>query len=309
MKTKIIIAGVGGVGGYFGGLLAKHFEGDKHVEIYFVARGEHLKAIQSKGLTVIKGEKEFIAKPKLATDSPAEIGIADILIMATKSYDLEAMLDQLSPCIDKNTILLPLLNGVDSRERIQRRYPENFVLEGCVYIVARLKQAGVVENVGPMQTLYFGPDDPANNRIRAFEQLLKEAGIEAFLAPNISEVMWEKFMFISPTATATSYYNKSIGELMSDPETLEAVTTLMEEIKQVAHSKQIVVPDGITEKSLTKLRGMPFTATSSMHSDFQNRKPNTELEALTGYVIKEAQRYNLEVPSYIEMHKTLQAIT
>jgi 2-dehydropantoate 2-reductase len=84
-KTKIIIAGIGGVGGYFGGLLANHFYNNENVEISFVARGEHLKEIQKNGLKVIKGENEFIAKPHIATDNPAEIGIANFIIITTKS--------------------------------------------------------------------------------------------------------------------------------------------------------------------------------------------------------------------------------
>ena len=107
MKTKIIIVGIGGVGGYFGGLLAKHFYGRKDVEINFVARGGHLKEIQKNGLKVLKGDREFIAKPTLATDHPAEIGIANFIIITTKSYDLELIIKQLRPCINPDTIILP----------------------------------------------------------------------------------------------------------------------------------------------------------------------------------------------------------
>ena len=74
-KTKIIIAGIGGVGGYFGGLLAKQFSESNEIEIYFLARGENLKQIQKNGLKVIKGDTRFIVKPKLATDNANEIGI------------------------------------------------------------------------------------------------------------------------------------------------------------------------------------------------------------------------------------------
>ena len=98
--TKIIIAGIGGVGGYFGGLLAKKFYKSATAEINFIARGEHLKEIQNNGLKVITGETEFIAKPHIATNEPSEIGIADFIIVCTKSYDLEQTIKQLKPCID-----------------------------------------------------------------------------------------------------------------------------------------------------------------------------------------------------------------
>lgn len=304
-KTKIIIAGIGGVGGYFGGLLASHFYDNEKVEINFFARGQHLKEIQANGLKVIKGEIEFIAKPTLATDNPVEIGISDFIIITTKSYDLEAVIKQLRPCINQDTIILPLLNGVDSKERIKDIFPDNIVLDGCAYIVSRLKQVGVIENSGNIQTLYFGLDNFVNDKLLLLENLLKEANIEISLSKNISTIIWEKFIFISPTATATSYFDKCIGELIADNEKLKMTTTLIEEVKQIAKAKQIYVSDDITEKTVNKLKALPFETTSSMHTDFKNNKPNNELKSLTEYVIKEGRKYNLATPMYMEMYEEL----
>ncbi|OWY26184.1 2-dehydropantoate 2-reductase [Sphingobacteriales bacterium UPWRP_1] len=304
-KTKIIIAGIGGVGGYFGGLLANHFYDNENVDINFFARGQHLKEIQVNGLKVTKGKSEFIAKPTLATDNPAEIGISDFIIITTKSFDLEAVIKQLRPCINQDTIILPLLNGVDSKERIKDIFPDNIVLDGCAYIVSRLKQVGVIENSGNIQTLYFGLDNLVNERLLLLENLLKEANIEAFLSINISTIIWEKFIFISPTATATSYFDKCIGELIADNEKLKMTTTLIEEVKQIAKAKQIYISDDIIEKTVNKLKALPFETTSSMHTDFKNNKPNNELKSLTEYVIKEGRKYNLATPTYMEMYVEL----
>lgn len=306
MKTKIIIAGIGGVGGYFGGLLAKHFYDKEDVEINFVARGGHLKEIQKNGLKVIKGNTEFIAKPTLATDNPAEIGIANFIIITTKSYDLETIVQQLQPCINQDTIILPLLNGVDSKERINNILPDNTVLEGCAYIVSRLKKAGVIENSGNIQTLYFGLDKLIDKRLLLLESLFKEANIEAFLSDNISTIIWEKYIFISPTATATSYFDKCIGEVLADKEKSEIIRALIEEVKQLAKAKGVFVSDDITEKTLNKLKALPFEATSSMHRDFKNNNPTNELLSLTGYVVYERQKYNLETPTYLTTYAELE---
>jgi 2-dehydropantoate 2-reductase len=305
-KTKIIIAGIGGVGGYFGGLLANHFYDNENVEISFVARGEHLKEIQKNGLKVIKGENEFIAKPHIATDNIAEIGIVDFIIIATKSYDLETIIQQLRPCVNQDTIVLPLLNGVDSKERIKKILPDNIVLDGCVYIVSRLKQYGVIENSGNIQTLYFGLDNIVNEKLLLLENLFKEANIEASLSRNISTIIWEKFIFISPTATATTYFDKSIGEVLSDKEHYATITELIEEVKQIAKAKQIVISEDITEKTLKKLQSLPLVTTSSMHSDFKNKKSNNELQSLTGYVLREGVKYNLETPIYNRTYAALE---
>ncbi|MBK8955224.1 MAG: 2-dehydropantoate 2-reductase [Saprospiraceae bacterium] len=304
-KTKIIIAGIGGVGGYFGGLLAHHYDNHDHIEINFIARGAHLEEIRKNGLKVIQGGQEFIAKPHLVTDNPAEIGIADFIVIATKSYDLETIIQQLQICINQDTIILPLLNGVDSRERIKKILPANMVLDGCVYIVSRLKQVGVVENIGNIQTLYFGLDHLVNDRLHLLENLLKRANIEASLSTTISTIIWEKYIFISPTATATSYLDKCIGELLSETGYLSLLTQLIEEVIQIALANQIAISEHIAEKTINKLKGLPFSATSSMHSDFKNNNPKNELQSLTAYVINQGRKYNLETPTYIKAYDLL----
>jgi 2-dehydropantoate 2-reductase len=138
MKTKTIIAGIGGVGGYFGGVLAKCFEVDEDVSVCFLARGSHLEAIRLNGLRVIKVGVQFVARPAVASDEADELGVAEVIVICTKSYDLEATVEQLKPCINEHTIILPLLNGVDITERIKSILPNNIVLQGCAYIVSRL---------------------------------------------------------------------------------------------------------------------------------------------------------------------------
>ena len=302
---KIIIAGIGGVGGYFGGLLAKYYYQNENVIIDFFARGQHLEEIQKNGLKVIKSKNEFIAIPNIATDNPKEMGIADLIIICTKSYDIETVIQQLRPCIDKETVILPLLNGLDSKEKIKRVFPNNIVLEGCVYIVSRLKQFGVVENSGNIQELYFGLDNFPDDKLQLFENVFRKANIEATNSNNISKIIWEKFIFLSPTATATSYYDKCIGEILEDKESFETLIGLIDEVKLIAKAKQIIVSDDIANQTLRKLKTFSFETTSSMHSDFKNNKKNTELESLIGYVLDEGVKYNIDTPKYKKIYSAL----
>lgn len=304
-KIKIVVAGIGGVGGYFGGKLARCFQHSDEVEVHFIARGEHLKEIKNNGLRVIEQKGEFVVVPRSVTDNAADVGVADYIIVCTKSYDLENMLQQLQPCIGSDTVILPLLNGVDSCERIKALLPHNPVLEGCVYIVSRIAQPGVVENTGNIQKLYFGADDVENSRQELLEQMLTEAGIEATRSPDILQVLWEKYIFISPTATATSFFNSSIGALVADEEQLKTTTALIEEVKQLSKAKRIVIPGDITERTINKLRSFPFDATSSMHRDFREGKHANELESLTGFVVRMSEAHNIATPVYRQMYEQL----
>ncbi|MGW9686288.1 ketopantoate reductase family protein [Flagellimonas sp. 2504JD1-5] len=304
--TKILIAGIGGVGGFFGGLLAKQFEDSKAVEVHFLARGAHLEQIQKSGLQVIEGDEQFVAIPKLATDDAHQIGEVNYIIVSTKSYDLEQTIQQLSPCIGPQTVILPLLNGVDCRERIQKLLPNNLVCDGCVYIIARLSRPGVVENFGNIKKLFFGVEGISDPRLEVLEKLFQEAGVEVTLTPQIEKVIWEKFVFISVTATATTYFDEPVGPIVADTDKRNTVIALVNEVAQIAKQKGIIISSNMAEQVLAKLESLPPAATSSLHSDVTAKKANTEIQALVGYVVTTAQHFNVDAPTYQQLFAEIQ---
>lgn len=302
-KIKIVVAGIGGVGGYFGGLLARKYESSNDVEICFLARGENLTQIRKNGLKVIKGSTEFIARPAIVTDNAHEIGIADFIILCTKSYSLEATVEQLKPCISERTILLPLLNGVESVEQIKKELPGSLVAEGCVYIVSQLKDSGVIENSGINEKLFFGPVSFNNERLQWLEKIMLDAGIEANFSDSISTIVWEKFIFIASIATATSYFNCSIGKLIEENE--KTLVQLIEEVKLVAVAKGISFDPDITPNILNYNMLLPYETTSSMHRDYLNGKLDTEVGFLTGYVVRTGKELGIKTPLFEKAYNSL----
>lgn len=293
-QIKIVIAGIGGVGGYFGGLLAKKYA-NSTIQVYFVARGKHLEQIRQKGLTVVKGEQTFQARPYLATDRASEIGLADYVLICTKNYDLDTIIAQLQPCIGKQTVVLPLLNGIEGAERISTLLPQNTVASGCVYIVSAIKEPGVVENIGHQQKLFFGIDQVTDQRLDNLVGLLQHAGIEATLTSSISKIIWQKFIFLSSLATATSYFDQPVGQLLRANR--ETLTKLIAEVATLAKAKGISVDSDIMDKSMAHYETLPDTATSSMHRDFIAKK-QTELESLTGYVVRQGRLLGLDLATF-----------
>ncbi|WP_199136504.1 ketopantoate reductase family protein [Pedobacter sp. ASV12] len=293
-QTKIVVAGIGGVGGYFGGLLAKKYA-NSAVQVSFIARGEHLEQIRERGLTVIKGEVSFIARPYLATDNANEIGLADYIIICTKNYDLDTIIAQLKPCIGPQTTILPLLNGIEGAEKIRSLLPQTTVPSGCVYIVSAIKEPGVVENIGHQQKLFFGIDQVTDERLNQLQHFLKAAGIEATLTSTISKIIWQKFIFLSSLATATSYFDQPVGELLQANR--ETLAKLITEVTTLAKAKGIAVDPDIMDKSMAHYEALPDQATSSMHRDFMANK-QTELESLTGYVVRQGKLLGLDLPTF-----------
>lgn len=306
--TKILVAGIGAVGGFFGGTLAHHYEDDNEVNIYFLARGEHLKKIQKQGLKVVHGENSFIAKPTASGSSVEEFGIMDFVLISSKSYDLENVIDKIGPCINKNTIIIPLLNGVDSRDRIQNKLPNNLVLDGCVYIISRLKEPGLVLNSGNIQKLFFGGNTHLNNRLTSFEKVLSNAGIEATYSNNISTVIWEKFIFVSSIATATSYFNQCLGKVLENEKMRASLTLLIQEVSLLASAKNIQIDNHIVQKSLEKMESLPYETTSSLHSDIIKGSPNNELFSLCGFIVEESSKFSIFTPTYHTFYELLSKV-
>lgn len=302
-KFKIAVVGVGGVGGFVGGKLAACFEDSDEIEVVLAARGTNENAIRENGLKLITTRGEQIVRPKLAQQ--AEIGEPDLILLCTKEYDLEETVLSLKESIGERTAILPLLNGVDTRERIARVLPEAEIWQGCIYIISRLVAPGIVEESGNVCLIYFGGgQEESGEKQRRVEALLREAGIDAQATADIEARIWEKFVFISSLAASTSYLNATIGEILENPEYKKLQDALVAEIKQVARAGNIGISDEAIGQKLDKLSGVPFDATSSMHTDF-SRGRRAELRSLVGYVVDRARLLNVPIPTYEKVYGEL----
>lgn len=302
---KIAILGIGGVGGYFGGKLARKYDvANEFVKIYFIARGEHLLAIKKNGLHVITDEEEFTAFPTLATDKPAEIGVCNYLIITTKSYDLKSSIENIKPCIRENTVILPLLNGGNISEKIREILPKNKVWDGLSYIVSRKTAPGEIRTSGIYHKMTFGNVFSDEKRLESFEKLVKDAKIDATWSKDIRKSVWQKFYFISVSASLTSYFDVSFNDIVNKEEIISFTEEFANEFLQVAQSEGVNLDEKDKQDVMKRLRALPEGSTASMHSDFLQGN-NTEVETLTGEIVRLAHKHHLQVPLYEKVYRKL----
>jgi len=301
---RIGILGLGGVGGYFGGLLAKAYYKSEEIEVIFIARGETQKAIAENGLTIITDDSETVVYPKLVSNNPDEIGVLDYLICATKTYDIEESLLSLQQCIAQETVILPLYNGVDAPERIHKLFPENDILQGCVYIISMIFSPGTIRKIGFYEKLFFGSKTASNSKLNELQSIFQKAKIESYLVENIEETVWEKFIFISALASVTSYLNQNIGQILSNSDAKAIYVELLKEIEMVAKAKGLQLSDDIVNQTIVKLEKSPKEATSSMHRDYLAGN-KIEAASLTKFVVEEALKYGVKTPLYEKISTVL----
>lgn len=302
MAIKIAFSGIGGVGGYYGAMLAAYAEKHKDPEVCFIARGSNLEAIREKGLRLQTPSEQLTVRPAKITDDPRKLGVVDYLFCTTKSYDLEENIQQLRPAIGPRTVLIPLLNGADITARIRSLLPGQAVWYGCVYIGARLTAPGLVTRFTERERLWFGDPDGDRQRQRQLLQILRQANIDAKNPEDILTRVWRKFFLISLSATITSYYCQSLGEVLAHHR--NDYYRLGEELMGIAKARGIILPENMVERVIDDQLKMPYDSTTSMHTDFQNGKP-TELETLTGYVVKSGKALHLPVENYEKMYLEL----
>lgn len=293
------------MGGYFGGLLAREYQQSPEIDIYFLCRGKNLAKIRSEGLKVADNEHEFVAYPRMASDKVEDFGLLDYVLICTKTYSLDEVARQIAPAIKESTVLIPLQNGVNSRDILLQNFGSNLVTQGCVYLISRLESPGWVVKKGKVGSFFFGLKNTSDVRLRFLQEILAKSGIKSELSEDIDKVIWEKFIFLSSVATATTYFDSNIREILENEEKRGSLKSLIGEVTELALFKGINVGDNQTERVLDILSNLPADATSSMHSDFANQNEQTELESLTGYVVMEGECLNIPVKTFEGMYNQI----
>ncbi len=160
---KIAIIGTGGVGGYFGGKLAK-----AGYDVTFLARGEHLSAIQQKGLTVKSILGDFTIDPVKVTDRIDTIGLTDLVILGVKAWQVRDISKELLTIIKKDTTVLPLQNGVMAADELMENIRNENIIGGLCRIISKIEAPGVINHFGLEPSILFGElDNTVTERIRS----------------------------------------------------------------------------------------------------------------------------------------------
>ena len=131
MKTAII--GTGGVGGYFGGKLAR-----AGYDVTFLARGEHFKAIQQNGLTIKSIHGDFKVDPVKATDNIKTFGDVDLIIIALKAWQIKDIANDLKVLSGGSALVLPLQNGVSVIDELKNQLHHENIIGGLCRIISKM---------------------------------------------------------------------------------------------------------------------------------------------------------------------------
>lgn len=287
---RIAVVGAGGVGGFFGGRLARAGH-----DVAFLARGANLEAIRERGLAVMSVEGDFSVEVE-ATDDPAEIGPCDVVLFCVKSYDTVSAATRLPPLMNADTAVVSLQNGVENEERLARAIGWNHVVGGVAYLFAALEAPATVRHTGGPGRLVFGEwDGRPSERLDHLAGACRDAGIPADISPDIRVALWSKFVFIVAQAGMTATVRLPIGEVRESPAAWRMFRAIAEEVVAVARAVGVALPAGIVHEAVGLAASLEPGGYSSLHHDLVTGR-RMELDALHGAVVRLAYEHNIPVP-------------
>lgn len=286
MRTVVI--GAGGVGGYFGGMLAKSGK-----EVSFLEIGERLVALKQKGLTIRTPEGEFHVQIR-ASSEPEDLRPVDLIIVCVKSYHTEEVSKAILPIVTQSTVIISLQNGIDNEDKIAKIVGKEKTLGGSAYIEAKVPEPGVIEAAGPRRVIIGELEGGISRRVEEIVNFFRSANITCEASQNIRKVLWTKLVFNSAINSLTTITGAGIDKILGCAETRELFIKLMEEVIAVGKASSIDFEDDLTGKILN-LAASFGGAKSSMYFDYK-RGARLEMEALNNIIVKLGKDLSVPTP-------------
>lgn len=276
--------GAGAIGGYFG---ARLVAADR--DVTFLVRPRRAEQLRRNGLVVRSPLGDLnLPTPALASAQSLK-GFYDLVILSSKSYDLEGSIDDFSPAMGPNSQVLPLLNGLRHLEVLDARFGAARVLGGLARISSTLSGDGAIHQLGTFNALAFGPRDPDSQaNIDAIAGSLRVSGFDAHLSVDILQEMWEKWLFIAAAAATTSFMRATIGDIVA-ADAQDIPRGLLQECSAIAAANGFVPREAAVNAGLSILTAPGSAFTASMLRDIEQGS-RIESEHIVGDLLRRSPK-------------------
>ena len=285
-----MIMAAGAVGGYFGSVLSQKNE------VTFIARGQHLENIQSKGLKIISETSgDYISKSP-ATSYPEHTYKPDLVLYCVKAYQNEQAIDLIRPFIGKDTTILSLQNGIGIGHQLEENFGVDKTLLGSAYIEASVDSPGVIIERGGLCQIRFGsPLGIVSEKEQRISKLLNECSINHVLSKDISTDLWEKLIFISALSGMSCITRATFEEIIDNKLGKHVTESLLEETYSVALANGANISKHVVSEIMNHFINHKAKLVSSMYKDMIDGKP-MEVDVINGAVSKSGKEYGIPTP-------------
>jgi len=298
--VTVAIVGAGAIGGLLGAHLARSGQ-----DVTLIARGAHLAAMQSRGLTVRSAGGEFTVHPR-CTDDLSAISGAGVVFITLKAHSVPPVAPAIGAALAEPATVVGAMNGipwwyfrdrhlesVDPGGVIARSIPYERVVGCVVYPAATLVAPGVVEHEEGNRFSVGEPDGSRSERVRSISEMLIAAGFKAPVQTRLRNEIWLKLLGNATLNPVSALTGATLSRMLGSAEGRALVRALMEEVAAVARSLDVELPVSIDRR----MEGAAAVGEhkTSMLQDLESGKP-LEVDALLGAVIELAEGSGVSVP-------------
>ena len=299
---KIAVIGIGGVGGYTAAMLAAEYP-----NVTAAARGRRGEAIRRAGIRVHSDHHgELSVMPHEVVSSADQMEPQDYIFICVKNYSLEEVCHQIRGIVEKDTVIIPVMNGADVGERVRKYLKKGIVIDTVIYIVAFANPDHSITQQGNFASLRIGTRiEEEAYAVEQVSEILRNAEITYKISKDIEQDIWKKYILNCAYNVSTACYNNTIGELRRNPDKAKEYEQLIYEAYEVAAARGVNIQKEDAEKMIKRFyEELSEDATSSLQRDVWGGK-ETELETFSGYMVREATRLGVKVPVTVRMYKRL----
>ena len=296
----VAVVGAGAIGGLLGAHLARSGE-----DVVLIARGPHLEAMRSRGVTVRSAGGEFTSHP-VCTDDIAAIAAAEIVFITLKAHSTPGVAPALGRALRTDACLVGAMNGipwwyfpdrhlesVDPGGVIARSIPRERVIGCVVYPAATVTEPGIIHHEEGNRFSLGELDGSRTDRVQKISRMLMDAGFKAPVQSRLVNEIWLKLVGNATLNPVSAVTRATVAGMLGSPEARDLIRSLMEEVDAVARSLGVELPVSIDRR----IEGAAVVGEhkTSMLQDLEAHKP-LEIEALLGSVIEIAEWQKVEVP-------------
>jgi 2-dehydropantoate 2-reductase len=288
---RFTIVGAGGLGGLLGALLSRAGN-----EVSFVARGESKKVLIRQGIEVASPMGRFSVGPLRASEDPADLGAAEVVIVAVKAWQVPEVAPSLNPLLGPGTVVIPLQNGVEAADQLQRALRPGSVLGGVCHVLSWIEKPGQVVHQGSPPLVTLGElGERTGRRLEQLAEVFQAAQIKTVLSSNIRGDLWEKLLFVEAVGSVGAVTRVSADVFRAIPQSRSMLMAAMREVQAVAGDLGVQMRADAVDHALARVDRLPAGATTSMQRDIMEGRPS-ELEDQTGAVVRLGAKGRSSVP-------------
>jgi 2-dehydropantoate 2-reductase len=279
--VKILVVGAGAIGGYFGARLAAAGR-----DVTFLVRERRAQQLRRDGLAVVSplGNVNLPA-PSLVSAKELK-DFYGLIIVSSKSYDLESSLEDFANGMGPSSRVLPLLNGMRHLDVLDARFGARRVLGGLARISSTLDTQGRIQQLGPFNALAFGSRDAGDPSVEDVAAALSVPGFDSLQSRDIVHEMWEKWVFIATAAATTCLMRATVGDIVA-ADAQDIPLRLWQECAAIAAANGFPPRDSAKNAGLAVLTAPGSAFTASMLRDIEQGN-RIEADHIVGDLLRRA---------------------